>query len=772
MKAFTPSPQSTPQVQGPVHPAPPEHQEASSFSLSDHPAAALQRKIQTAADSSPAISRQKSLQSLIGQSPAIQRAASFQAMADQHTSAAVVQRQTNTTGLPDTLKSGVENLSGLSMDDVKVHYNSGRPQTLQAHAYAQGTDIHLAPGQEKHLPHEAWHVVQQKQGRVRPTTQLKSQGIPLNDDQGLEREADRMGSKALHAGLSTPVQRVEATGQAPVVQRVLQDNQIPGLIGTINTLYGNGVNNIPDLVRQAWALGTTANVETMASASVTSVMTAFGLLDARVQMAAGNHLELQERLTDLSTKIWGRDEFAQKVISGLKAVVLQPTELAEALTQLPDFLPPVGWDAAGLASVQQVDAAGQKATLQLAQQGFNNEIDLLRIETAFLNYHPPGGLLTSPTPAYGARRGILTENLVAYGLPPVDYSTFQGTQLELDAMKRLEAQTREETKFNFKKDDVVFVGSKQTYGTEYAVSSQNQTYFIPKSKITLELAPVTGPLGGGNAVPLFNGGNPSPDDVGQQALGDCYLLASLASIAKSKPAFLKEMVKDLTNNDYAVRFYQKKPGGMGFLPSYIPKWIKITHEVHVDGNGDPIYAKGNQALWPGLVEKAFAVLQGSYETIGSGGDAGNALEIIMGRPSRSEAVGGGGQEGALGTNQYSQKAITLFKRIQSELGKGSLVVLGTSNWGTGGTGQSGGENTTLNPGMASTHAYSIFATKGDPQKNESLWVTVRNPWGRFGRKYERQGLFIKRTVASEQEGGTFDLELSDLMRFGDSLRFN
>ncbi|WP_299218739.1 DUF4157 domain-containing protein [uncultured Aquimarina sp.] len=106
-----------------------------------------------------------------------------------------IQRKNN-TGLPDNLKSGIENLSGYSMDDVKVHYNSSKPVQLQAHAYAQGTDIHLAPGQEKHLPHEAWHVVQQKQGRVKPTRQLKSK-VYINDDTGLEKEADVMGAKAL-----------------------------------------------------------------------------------------------------------------------------------------------------------------------------------------------------------------------------------------------------------------------------------------------------------------------------------------------------------------------------------------------------------------------------------------------------------------------------------------------------------------------------------------------------------------------------------------------
>ncbi len=105
----------------------------------------------------------------------------------------------NNTGLPDNLKSGIESLSGLSMDSVRVHYNSLQPAQLNALAYAQGTDIHVAPGQEQHLPHEAWHVVQQAQGRVQPTMQMKD-GVPVNDDKGLEHEADVMGAKALQLG--------------------------------------------------------------------------------------------------------------------------------------------------------------------------------------------------------------------------------------------------------------------------------------------------------------------------------------------------------------------------------------------------------------------------------------------------------------------------------------------------------------------------------------------------------------------------------------------
>ena len=58
------------------------------------------------------------------------------------------------------------------MDDVTVKYNSDKPTQLNALAYAQGTNIHIAIWQEKHLPHKAWHVVQQKQGRVKPTLQM------------------------------------------------------------------------------------------------------------------------------------------------------------------------------------------------------------------------------------------------------------------------------------------------------------------------------------------------------------------------------------------------------------------------------------------------------------------------------------------------------------------------------------------------------------------------------------------------------------------------
>lgn len=76
-------------------------------------------------------------------------------------------------GLPAALSAGIKSLTGMDMSHVRVHRNSSKPAQLNAHAYAQGSDIHVAPGQDKHIPHEAWHAVQQAQGRVHATTQMK-----------------------------------------------------------------------------------------------------------------------------------------------------------------------------------------------------------------------------------------------------------------------------------------------------------------------------------------------------------------------------------------------------------------------------------------------------------------------------------------------------------------------------------------------------------------------------------------------------------------------
>ena len=108
----------------------------------------------------------------------------------------------NNTGIPDDVKQRMEDSFGTDFSSVRVHPDSAKAPEVGALAYTQGTDIHFAPGQFKPdtsagqqlLGHELTHVVQQAEGRVQPTTEIG--GIPVNDNEGLEHEADVLGAKA------------------------------------------------------------------------------------------------------------------------------------------------------------------------------------------------------------------------------------------------------------------------------------------------------------------------------------------------------------------------------------------------------------------------------------------------------------------------------------------------------------------------------------------------------------------------------------------------
>ena len=205
------------------------------------------KKFQEAAQDSVRGSGISSLQTKSSNHTGTSRIAQLQGLSDTRTASeqsALIQKKENKTGLPDGLKSGMESLSGISLNDVKVHRNSDKPAQLQAHAFAQGTDIHLGAGQEKHLPHEAWHVVQQKQGRVEPTVQMKGQ-VAINDSKQLEQEADTMGAKAQNLGIST-----EATPEVGVAQRKGVGTKVVQMIGGI-TNVAEDANSIADEASQA-----------------------------------------------------------------------------------------------------------------------------------------------------------------------------------------------------------------------------------------------------------------------------------------------------------------------------------------------------------------------------------------------------------------------------------------------------------------------------------------------------------------------------------------
>jgi len=161
--------------------------------------------------------------------------------------------------MPAEVQAKMEKAFGADFSDVNIHANSSAAGQVGALAYAQGKDIHFAPGQydphsrkgQQMLGHELTHVIQQKAGRVAPTGRVGG-GTLLNDDPSLEREADDMGSKAAAAASPAPdtiqrtVDRSDAhpTVRGPateLIQRMPSVQDITGQIGAPKEHMKNAV---------------------------------------------------------------------------------------------------------------------------------------------------------------------------------------------------------------------------------------------------------------------------------------------------------------------------------------------------------------------------------------------------------------------------------------------------------------------------------------------------------------------------------------------------
>lgn len=127
--------------------------------------------------------------------------------------------------LPDSVQAKMEKAFHTDFSEVQIHPESSVASQIGAVAFAQGNDIHFAPGTyqpetqsgQQLLGHELTHVVQQRQGRVKAN--VPDASLPINDDPSLEAEADRYGSLAA-TGTMTDGTGTDATGSvsSPIIQ--------------------------------------------------------------------------------------------------------------------------------------------------------------------------------------------------------------------------------------------------------------------------------------------------------------------------------------------------------------------------------------------------------------------------------------------------------------------------------------------------------------------------------------------------------------------------
>lgn len=133
---------------------------------------------------------------------------------------------------------------------------------------------------------------------------------------------------------------------------------------------------------------------------------------------------------------------------------------------------------------------------------------------------------------------------------------------------------------------------------------------------------------------LFHDG-PRGTDPRQGNCLDCYLMAALGAVARSRPQVIEDMVRERPGGRYAVRFFERLPGRR-----FEPRQVEVDDRFLVDRAGQPVYARvvpdthGRRELWPLVVEKAYARWKGGFHLMGEGGLVEDTLEELTGEPSR------------------------------------------------------------------------------------------------------------------------------------------
>jgi hypothetical protein len=191
-------------------------------------------------------------------------------------------------------------------------------------------------------------------------------------------------------------------------------------------------------------------------------------------------------------------------------------------------------------------------------------------------------------------------------------------------------------------------------------------------------------------------------DINQGQLGDCFLLSSFGEEALFHPSSIANMIHNNGNGTETVTLYTDKSGRLPTFSSTSFKATTVTINNSFStasvNNGPTQDVVGNQKeIWPQVLEKAVATLDGGYNAIAYGGYPTLAMEELTGHAASS----------------MSAANLTLAA-LQSYVSAGDLITMDTSSYGG------------LPDGLVSNHCYMFEKLNGS---GSSATVSLGNPWG-------------------------------------------
>jgi hypothetical protein len=228
-------------------------------------------------------------------------------------------------------------------------------------------------------------------------------------------------------------------------------------------------------------------------------------------------------------------------------------------------------------------------------------------------------------------------------------------------------------------------------------------------------------------------GGVNGDDVCQKYLGDCYLMAAMAAVARVNPEAIEKAFTKRSDGTYDVTIYE--PKGKGFTP------VKVHIDADLPHNDwyrlEYASARDERELWPALLEKAFAAKAGSYAAI-EAGVPGEAMSWLTGKPSST-----------IDLREAGVKADQVFASLSKAVSEHRAATASTF-------GESSNAKYT-NTGLFADHAYSVWGVETVGGKR---YVQLRNPWG------------DTEPANNGKDDGIFKLELSEFMKMYANVEIN
>lgn len=191
----------------------------------------------------------------------------------------------------------------------------------------------------------------------------------------------------------------------------------------------------------------------------------------------------------------------------------------------------------------------------------------------------------------------------------------------------------------------------------------------------------------------------SATDIVQGALGSCYLLSALAVLATRKDLVSSIFVTSKASLGlFQVRFFKNE-------------WLVVTVDDYVPtaNSKSPIYAKCSdpREFWVAIVEKAYAKLHGTYQSIETGSIASALIDLTGEAPESVDLVPARADTAAL------------WAKLLHATAEGYLM-------GASASSAKSGVEEEIGNGLLYNHAYAVLRAV---EVGGHKLVALRNPWG-------------------------------------------